>query len=224
MSSKNFPSVISTPLFSTGKARGQLQLGPTPSQTRLDELCDKAQTSVGICFHVFSYVSYACSTLRNVDTFVVSFHSIVSLSVPWKVTGRLSRLKVTTSEGTTRNHMPYPAVILVWNILRCSSWIIVIYCDAFLYLMLYVMLLCFSYVFIGFHICLALHMLRFALNGWNCCECYYAALAPRFLLASAWWPPQSLTRASQILKIIRYRIEVHGVQNGNAVEPCIMQC
>ena len=88
--------LYSTPLFSTGKARGQLQLGPTPN-----EVGRTVRQGTDISWNIF----FMCSTLRNVDTFVVSFHSIVSLSVPWKVTGRLSRLKVTTSEGTTRNHI-----------------------------------------------------------------------------------------------------------------------
>ena len=37
-----------------------------------------------------------------------------------------------------------------------------IFFDALIYLMLYVVVF---FMFIGLHICLALHMLRFALNG-----------------------------------------------------------
>lgn len=49
--------------------------------------------------HRLQLFSYACST-KPLDTFA-SFHAIVSLSVRTKVTGRLSRLKVTTSQHVT---------------------------------------------------------------------------------------------------------------------------
>ena len=49
--------------------------------------------------HRLQLFSYACST-KPLDTFA-SFHAIVLLSVRTKVTGRLSRLKVTTSQHVT---------------------------------------------------------------------------------------------------------------------------